>query len=136
MGVSSRMELATLVLIVTSVHHTVAVSQGFPCGACNVDGFMCSMHNNTLSTLPGVAAIEDCRQACQEEPQCAFLTYFAANSFPFTETCFLFSACDEVLECNECVTESNTCEEEEELCSSPVEGTLGQNILEFLPDVA
>ena len=27
-------------------------------------------------------------------------------------------------------------QEEEELCSSPVEGTLGQNILEFLPDVA
>ena len=31
------------------------------------------------SKWPGVAAIEVCRQACQEEPQCAFLTYFAAN---------------------------------------------------------
>ena len=31
------------------------------------------------SKSPGVVAIEDCRQACQEEPQCAFLTYFAAN---------------------------------------------------------
>ena len=31
------------------------------------------------SKSPGVAAIEDCREACQEEPQCAFLTYFAAN---------------------------------------------------------
>ena len=63
-------------------------------------------------------------------------------SFPFSETCFLFSSCEDVLECTECVTESKTCEvtfkgqDEEELCSSPVEGTLGQNILEFLPDVA
>ena len=29
----------------------------------------------------------------------------------------------------------NDFQDEEELCSSPVEGTLGQNILEFLPDV-
>ena len=33
------------------------VPPGFPCGACNVDGFMCSMHENTLSTLPGVTLI-------------------------------------------------------------------------------
>ena len=37
-------------------------------------------------------------------------TIFLVPSFPFSETCFLFSACDEVLECTECVTESNTCE--------------------------
>ena len=37
-------------------------------------------------------------------------TIFLVTSFPFSETCFLFSACDEVLECTECVTESNTCE--------------------------
>ena len=29
----------------------------------------------------------------------------------------------------------NNFQDEEELCSSPVEGTLGQNILEFLPDL-
>ena len=70
-------------------------------------------------------------------------------SFPFSETCFLFSSCEDVLECTECVIESKTCEvtfkgqddderhsDEEEFCSSPLEGTLGQNILEFLPDVA
>ena len=65
-------------------------------------------------------------------------------SFPFSETCFLFSSCEDVLECTECVTESKTCEvtfkgqddderhsDEEEFCSSPLEGTLGQNIVEF-----
>ena len=114
---------------------------------------MCSMHENTLSTLPGVESIEGCRTACRDEPQCAFLTYFAADrlnvikclcespylpfspSFPFSETCFLFSTCDEVLDCTECTTEANSCPEEEKLCSGPVEGTLGQNIVEFLPDV-
>jgi len=97
---------------------------------------MCSMHENTLSTLPGVASIEDCRGACNDQPECAFLTYFAADSFPFSETCFLFSACDEVLDCMACTTEVNSCPEEEEgLCSGPVEGILGDNIVEFLPDV-
>ena len=56
-------------------------SSGFPCGACQVDGLMCSMHENTLSTLPGINNIEDCRAACNDEPQCAFLTYFAADRF-------------------------------------------------------
>ena len=118
---------------------------------------MCRMHENTLSTLPGVESIQDCRAACRDEPQCAFLTYFAAGrfniikvalrithlgfshlsppSFPFSETCFLFSSCDEVVDCPECTTEANSCPEEEKLCSWPVEGTLGQNIVEFLPDV-
>ena len=88
-------------------------------------------------------------------------SHFTTTSFPFSETCFLFSTCAEVLECEECITEANSCPEEEELCSGPVEGTLGQvgnsmgnleptldgnsvgnleqtlgqNIVEFLPDV-
>ena len=40
---------------------------------------MCTMHENTLSTLPGIKSIEDCRAACRAEPQCAFLTYFATD---------------------------------------------------------
>ena len=55
------------------------VLSGFPCGACHVEGSMCSMHENTLSTLPGVESIEGCRVACRDEAQCAFLTYFAAD---------------------------------------------------------
>ena len=63
-------------------------------------------------------------------------SHFTAPSFPFSETCFLFSTCEEVLDCTECTTETNSCPgEEEELCSGAVEGTLGQNIVEFIPDV-
>jgi len=131
----STMALMPLLLLL-AIHHCAAFTQGFPCGACHVEDLMCSMHENTLSTLPGVASIEDCRGACNDQPECAFLTYFAADSFPFSETCFLFSACDEVLDCMACTTEVNSCPEEEEgLCSGPVEGILGDNIVEFLPDV-
>ena len=42
---------------------------------------MCRMHENTLSSLPGVESIEDCRVACRDQPQCTFLTYFAADRF-------------------------------------------------------
>ena len=60
---------------------------------------------------------------------------FTAPSFPFSETCFLFSTCEEVLDCTDCTTEANSCPEKEKLCSGAVEGTLGQNIVEFIPDV-
>ena len=60
---------------------TSPVSSGFPCGACHVEDLMCGMHENTLSTLPGIKSIEDCRAACRDQPQCAFLTYFAAGRF-------------------------------------------------------
>ena len=71
-----------MLLLVWQMHPwNCFASSGYPCGACHVDGLMCSMHENTLSTLPGINNIEDCRAACNDEPQCAFLTYFAADRF-------------------------------------------------------
>ena len=68
--------------------------------------------------LPTGAVVESRLQILvMEARKFIFINYFIFGdtislvpSFPFSETCFLFSSCEDVLECTECVTESKTCE--------------------------
>ena len=90
------------------------------------------MHDNVLDILPDIASLEQCRVICQDAPSCAFLTHFGSDSYPFKETCMLFSECSELHAYPDCITEEAACWA---LCSSPVESQMSGNLVQFLPDV-
>ena len=55
---------------------------------CKVDG------DNIISIPHNIPTLEQCRQLCYDEELCLFFSYFGDGSFPFTETCMMFSTCD------------------------------------------
>ena len=105
---------------------------GLPDGLCSVDGLACEMHDNTIAILPNVPTMEECRLLCQDQDNCNYISHFGAVSFPFVETCMLFSACDTLHEYSNCSTEERACWT---LCSEPLESQLGENLVQFIPDI-
>ena len=105
-----------------------------PDGECSVDGLACEMHDNTIAILPNVPTIEECRLLCQDQDNCNYISHFGPGSYPFVETCMLFSACDTLtaMEYSDCSTENIACWT---LCSEPLEGQLGENLVQFIPDI-
>jgi hypothetical protein len=65
-------------------------------------------------------------------PDCVFYTYFGPTSFPFADTCILYSTCKNLESCTDCKTEDIFCI----FCSAPVEGGLGENLVGVLDDTA
>jgi hypothetical protein len=77
----------------------------------------------------------ECRQLCNDIDDCNIITHFGAGGFPFADTCILFSSCPTMNDCTDCLSEDTTCYQSLEQCSSQVEGQLGPNLVEFIPDV-
>ena len=94
------------------------------------------MQDNIISIVNGVSTVVLCRQLCHGEPACAFLTFYGPESFPFSETCVLYSSCESLYPCEDCLTEEASCLPVEfQVCSSPVESHLGENMLQFLTNI-
>ena len=92
--------------------------------------------HNTLTSTTGVPNLTACRQLCDRQSVCSYLTYFGPDNFPFSETCFHFSSCDSLHPCTNCTSVDVSCSQPSPYsCSDPVEGVLGENMLNFFPDV-
>ena len=62
--------------------------------SCATAGVQCEYNQTTLvDQLLGVDTLELCRQTCLDTADCAFLSYYDDNAFPFTNLCQLFSSC-------------------------------------------
>ena len=106
--------------------------QALPGGSCYIKDEECKVDgDNVISILHNIPTLEQCRQICHDEEHCSFLSYFGANSFPFTETCMMFSTCDELSSCTDCRTEDSSCR----LCSLAIEGHVADNLVEYLTSV-
>ena len=58
--------------------------------SCSGDNIACVNHvNTTLDSVTGVETVEECRQLCQDNDECQFLTYYDQNSLPYHNNCFL-----------------------------------------------
>ena len=50
--------------------------------------------DNVIGALGEVYNVDECRQACQDNStSCLLFSYFGPQSFPFVNTCFLYSYC-------------------------------------------
>ena len=94
------------------------------------------MEDNIIGIVNDISSILECRNLCYDEQSCAFITFYGPDSFPFSNTCVLYSACDSLFSCVDCTTEDRDCLPVEfKLCSSPVESHMGDNLLQFLPNI-
>ena len=110
-----------------------------PGGSCTAEGQSCKIiEGNILAIIPNILTIDECSLLCQDTQNCSFVTIFGENSFPFSDTCVLFSSCDELQECSDCETTNTNCGivEKDELCSSNIEGRIAHNLVAFHTNVA
>ena len=135
-------ELTSLFALLNFVFHLVH-SHSESCKSvyfdtCSIEERSCVIHEDSLIESLAVTDLEECRQRCGALENCQYFSHFGANSFPFSDTCILFSSCEELNECPDCMTTNTNCGivEKEEPCNSTVEGHIGQNLLAFHTDVA
>ena len=102
-----------------------------PGGVCSVDDQTCEMHGNVVMIVPNIDTMVECRLICQDEAACRYFTHFGTDSYPFFETCILYSSCSDMQDCVDCTTEDGVCMP----CSSAVENQLSDNLVHYLPDM-
>ena len=101
---------------------------------CSVEGQACAVgQDNLLTSHAGVESVQECGALCTDNLDCEFLTYFGPESFPFRNTCFLYSECSIFTDCQDCTTAPEICFEQ--TCSSNLEGALEENVLEIIGGV-
>ena len=82
---------------------------------CFLDQQECEIHpDNLITTVTDVLTMNQCLALCQDEFTCVAFTHFGSESYPFSDTCMLFSSCSERRPCQGCTTGSS---QSECLCS-------------------
>ena len=92
---------------------------------CNISG------DNLIDGVEHVMTVDECRQMCLDQDSCQFITYFDDSAAPISHFCQLFSSCDTVNNCTNCVSENMACDRS---CSDNVVGDLDENIVDSLPN--
>ena len=63
---------------------------------CSEDNVACIAHtDNLVEYVGGISDIDECRQLCNDQKECQYLTYYDITSFPYSEACYLLKNCDE-----------------------------------------
>ena len=103
----------------------IALAQ-FTNGTCSLDDYACDIvDDNLVELVNDVSSVDECRQACNDNrASCKYFTYFGPDSYPFVETCMLFSSCKELDPCTDCHSEALLCNDA--YCTAPVQGSLGR----------
>ena len=106
-----------------------------PNGECSVLDMTCQLDNeNVIAIISDVAAAEDCRQQCEDDPaECSTYSYYGPSGAPFRETCFLFNSCSALQPAEDCFTEEVQCSK---FCHASVEGIVSnENLINYVANV-
>merc|ERR1711892_1025190 len=120
----------TLLLLWGLIHQAAGATES-PV-TCHSNNTACEAHENELDTVGGVLSIEDCRLLCYDNDDCGFITYFGVDSFPLSGICQLYTSCDTVLPCSNCVSETRECYR---TCGTNYSGAIDENLLEAIANV-
>lgn len=95
--------------------------------ACSSEGMECDYdENNLIDSVAQVYSEEECRQICEDQLDCEYITYFNASAKPFSNFCLMFKSCENTLECTNCVTQNMDCYR---TCGANVVGRMDENIV-------
>ena len=101
---------------------------------CSREGVECYFNeDNLIDTLIQIPNVAECRQLCQDEDQCEYITYFYKPAIPVSEMCRMFTTCDSVISCENCISQNMGCFE---TCGSNIFGQLNENLLDAVSNVA
>ena len=99
--------------------------------ACSTEGMECDFdENNLIDSVSQVYSEEECRQICEDQQECAYITYFNASAKPFSNICLTFQTCEITVDCTNCVTQNMDCYRR--TCGENVVGHMDENIIDML----
>ena len=100
--------------------------------ACSSEGVECQYdENNLIDSVSNVHSEEECRQICEDQQECGFITYFTDSANPFSNICLMFKTCESTTECTDCITQNMDCYR---TCGSNVVGHMDENIIDMIPN--
>ena len=87
--------IQSILLIEGNDPTTTSRHEDSPIG-CSENNVACIAHSeNLVDYVGGISDVEECRQLCNDEKACEYLTYYDVTSFPYSEACFLLKNCDD-----------------------------------------
>ena len=102
--------------------------------SCSTEGVECEYtEDNLIDSILQVASVAECRQLCQDEDTCEYITYFDSSAVPVSRQCRLFTTCPRVTSCTSCVTQRLDCFH---TCGGSFYGHMDENILDAVSNVA
>ena len=97
---------------------------------CSSPGVECEYsEDNYIDTVTQVHSEEECRAICEDQDQCQFITYFNASASPFASICRSFKKCEDVVQCENCITQNMECFR---TCGSNIVGQMDENIIDVI----
>ena len=120
-----------LTLRVLSLLLLVSYSNGLQSQpACSNEGVECEYDKtNLIDSVSQVHTEEECRQICEDQQECDFITYFNASAYPFSNICLIFKTCDNTVECTNCITQNMDCYR---TCGDNIVGHMDANIIDMV----
>jgi len=101
--------------------------------ACSEEGMECDYdENNLIDSVAQVYSDEECRQICEDQLDCEYITYFNASAKPFSNFCLMFKSCENTTECTNCVTQNMDCYR---TCGANVVGRMDENIIDVVANI-
>ena len=101
---------------------------------CTSENVGCQIHEDNLLDFQMATSLEECRQRCQDNSKCQFLTFYDSQSLPFQNECFLFKSCEEREVCDGCVSETRDCYQD---CSLPYAGVINtDNLVDLVLEIS
>ena len=121
----------TIFLVISATAASEGLLQDSPVTCSSKGGECLFSEDNLLDAVMHVMSLEECRQMCLDQESCNFISYFDATAAPIAHFCQLFSSCDTVTSCSDCVSENMACYRS---CSENIVGVLDDNVLDVVPN--
>merc|ERR1719481_1239761 len=97
---------------------------------CSSLGVECEYNSdNYIGTETQVHSEEECREICENQDQCEYITYYNSSASPFSNICRSFKACDSVVKCENCLSQNMECFRK---CGMNIVGQMDENIIDIV----
>jgi len=133
-SVINTVAMEELLIRVLSLLLLISIANGFQSPpACSTEGIECDYdENNLIDSVSQVYSEEECRQICDDQQECDYITYFNASAKPFSNFCRIYKTCVNTVNCTNCVTQNMECFR---TCGANSVGHMDENIIDTIDNM-
>ena len=103
---------------------------------CTSTGVACEhSEDNLIDTVVNVRSAKECRQVCEDQEDCRFISYFDDFATQIPNICRTFQTCERVVECQNCISQNINCFNREWPCGTNIIGSMNETIGEIVDGV-
>ena len=125
--------VGVLLLLLTISASASSVQVGDSPVTCSDEGVECDRTgDNLIDAVTHVMTIQECRQICLDDNNCSFISYFDDSASPIPHFCQLFTSCETINNCTNCMSENMGCYRS---CGSNIVGVLEDNVQDVIPNI-